>query len=348
MRELKYREAISEALVQAMEADESVFIMGIGVDDPKGIFGTTRAAAERFSRKRVVDTPICEDTMTGVAIGASLVGMRPVLVHARNDFALVSMNELVNHAAQWSYTTGGALHVPITVRMLIGRGWGQGAQHSKSLQAFFCHVPGLKVVMPATPYDAKGLLIASIQENCPVIFIEHRLLYEVSGPVPEEPYTVPLGNSVVRREGRDATIVATSLMVIESLKAAHMLEKEGIDVEVVDLRTVSPMDEETVLASVRKTGRLVIADTGWSNCGLAAEVACRVAEKAFGSLGAPVQRVVLPDVHAPVSRALEEEFYPGVEGIAQAVRRALYGKKAGTRLAVVSADPADKGFLGPF
>lgn len=346
MRELKYKEALSEGLVQAMEADERVFVMGIGVDDPRGIFGTTLAAARKFGPRRVMDIPIAEDAITGAAIGAALAGMRPVLVHARNDFMVLSMNELINHAAKWSYLTGGAMHVPLTVRAIIGRGWGQGPQHSQSLQAFFMHAPGIKVVMPATPYDAKGLLIASIAEDCPVVVIEHRQLYEHPGPVPQEPYRVPLGQGVVRRRGRDATVVAVSLMVSEALQAAQELEKDGVEVEVVDPRTISPLDEELILDSVKKTGRLVVGDVGGKTCGVSAEIAALVAEKAFGYLKTPVVRVALPHVPTPTSVALETLFYPRAEDIASAVRL-LVRERVPIPPALVR-DPVDKDFRGPF
>ncbi|MFH0769438.1 MAG: transketolase C-terminal domain-containing protein, partial [Chloroflexota bacterium] len=278
MRELKYWEALSEGLIQAMEADESVFAMGVGVDDPKGIFGTTLGAHRRFGDKRVFDIPLSENAITGVAVGAGLCGMRPVMVHARNDFMLLTMDQLINNASKWYYVSGGSSHIPITIRAIIGRGWGQGAQHSQSLQATFAHFPGLKVVMPATPYDAKGLLIASIKDNSPVIFIEHRQLYEQKGEVPEEYYEVELGKAAVRRPGTDVTIVATSFMVSESLKAAEILKNRGINAEVIDLRTISPMDDELIFDSVRRTHRLVVADTAWRSFGLGSEVIARVVD----------------------------------------------------------------------
>src|SRR3989338_6070492 len=261
-REIKYWQAISEAHVQSMERNERVFIMGIGVDDPKGIFGTTLEAYKKFGKKRVFDTPVAENTMTGCAIGAALAGMRPVMVHARNDFMYYCMDQLCNHAAKWHHMFGGLMTVPITVRAIVGRGWGQGSQHSQSLQALFAHIPGLKVVMPSNAYDAKGLLMGSIEDNNPVVFIEFRRLYEETADVPEKPYTVPLGKAAVQREGKDITIVAFSYMVLEAAQAADSLEKIGIHCEIIDPRTLKPLDSETILNSVRKTGRLVVADTG--------------------------------------------------------------------------------------
>jgi pyruvate dehydrogenase E1 component beta subunit len=352
MRELKYREALSEGLVQAMEADPTVFVMGVGVDDPKGIFGTTLGAFQRFGNSRVFDTPLAENTLTGACIGAALAGMRPVLVHARNDFMLLTMDQLINNAAKWRYMSGGVCRVPLTIRGIIGRGWGQGGQHSQSLQALFAHTPGLKVVMPVTPGDAKGLLIASIQEDCPVIVLEHRLLYERAGPVPEHHYSVPLGKAVVRRQGKDATIVAASFMVIEALEAARRLAEDGLDIEVIDLRTICPLDEELIFQSVEKTGRLVVADTGFRNCGIAAEVSARVTEQLFPSLRAGVKRVTLPDLPAPTTWSLEALYYPDAEDVARAVRSTVSGESpletAARKKSTVVQGPRDRDFHGPF
>jgi len=349
MRELRYREALSDGLVQAMEADSSVFVMGLGVDDPKGIFGTTLEASRRFGGQRVFDIPISENTITGAAIGASLVGMRPVIVHARSDFILLTMDQLINNASKWRYVTGGGSHVPITIRTIIGRGWGQGAQHSQSLQAVFAHFPGVKVVMPADPYDAKGLLIASIRDNSPVIFIEHRRLYEQVGHVPEHPYEVPLGRAIIRRPGTDITLVATSLMVSEALKAAETLEGEDISSEVIDLRTIKPMDDELVFDSVRRTRRLVVADTAWLTGGIGSEVIARVAENVFSYLEAPARRIASPDVPAPVCSTLESLFYPCADDIIAVVMEVVRGEAAAhPKRARRPSRILDEDFHGPF
>ena len=345
MREIKYFEAINEALRHAMEQDDSVFLMGLGVDDPKGIFGSTLGLWQRFGRERVFDMPIAENGMTGIAIGAALAGMRPVMSHQRMDFMLYCMDQLINHAAKWRYMSGGLLRVPLTVRAIIGRGWGQGAQHAQSLQAFFAHVPGLKVVMPASPYDVKGLLLASIADDNPVIFIEHRRLYDLTGPVPEEPYTVPLGKGVIRREGKDVTIVATSYMVPEAEQAADALAAEGIEVELIDPRTLKPLDEALILNSVKKTGRLVVADNAPKTAGFGAEIAARVAYAAFASLKAQIVRVAFPDVPTPTTIALEQAFYPGPEDIVAAVKEVVLGESQDTSaLTKTSKDE----FTGPF
>ncbi|MCX7178069.1 MAG: alpha-ketoacid dehydrogenase subunit beta, partial [Proteobacteria bacterium] len=246
-RQLKFSEAIREATDQAMGRDPSVYIVGLGVPDPKGIFGTTLGLQEKYGAVRVQDMPLSENAMTGVALGSALVGMRPIITHQRMDFALVAMEQMVNQAAKWHYMFGGKANVPMVVRMIIGRGWGQGPQHSQSLQAWFAHIPGLKVVMPTTAHDAKGLLAASIEDNNPVIFIEHRWLHNIADEVPAEYYTVPLGKARVMRAGSDVTIVGTSYMALEALRAAERLDEDGISAEVVDLRTIRPWDIETVL-----------------------------------------------------------------------------------------------------
>ena len=345
MREIKYFEAINEALRHAMEQDDRVFLMGLGVDDPKGIFGSTLGLWQQFGRERVFDMPIAENGMTGIAIGAALAGMRPVMSHQRMDFMLYCMDQLINHAAKWRYMSGGLLHVPLTVRTIIGRGWGQGAQHAQSLQAIFAHVPGLKVVMPASPYDVKGLLLASIADDNPVIFIEHRRLYDLTGPVPEEPYTVPLGKGVIRRDGKDVTIVATSYMVPEAEQAADALAAEGIEVELIDPRTLNPLDEALIINSVNKTGRLVVADNDWKTAGFGAEIAARVAYAAFASLKAPIVRVAFPDVPTPTTIALEQAFYPGPEDIVAAVKEVVLGELR--QVSALTSTPEYE-FIGPF
>ena len=322
MRKITYAQSICEAFHQILERDSSVFVIGIGVRSPWYVGRSMDGLDQKFG-ERVIDPPVSEEGITGAAIGAALAGMRPVMIHPRMDFMVLAMNQIVNHAASWYYMFGGRVNVPVTIRTIINRGGEQAAQHSKSLQSMFMHIPGLKVVMPSTPYDAKGLLIASIQDDNPVIYIDDRWLYEHTGEVPEEPYTIPIGKGIVRRKGNDVTIVATSYMVSEATKAAETLEEKGIDVELVDLRSLKPLDEELLLESVRKTGRLVVADAGWKTCGAAAEIAALVASDAFEYLKAPIARVTLPDVPAPASCKLEEEFYPDAEDIIVAALRAI-------------------------
>lgn len=311
MRELKYSQALSEGLVQAMERDPDIFVAGIAVDYPSGIFGTTGEALRRFGPKRVFDTPAMENALTGMAIGAAAMGKRPFIVHTRNDFMFLAYDQLINLAAKWKYMFGGnAGSMPVAVRAVIGRGWGQGATHSQSLQSTLAHFPGLNVVMPALPKDAKGLTIAALTTSSPTIILEHRSLYDTVGEVPEAYEATPLGKASVVRPGTDLTIVAASLMVVEAMLAARMLEEEGISVEVVDIRSLRPLDEETILASIRKTGRLIVADTSWEAYGLVSEIAALAAEKAFTELKAPVRRIALPNCPTPVSKSLEDVFYP--------------------------------------
>ena len=346
MRQLKYREAIDEATRQAMAKDERVFVMGVGVDDPKGIFGTTRGAFEEFGSSRVFDTPLSEAALTGMGVGAAMRGFHPLLVHARNDFLLLTMDQIVNNAAKWRYMCGGKLKVPLTIRAIIGRGWGQAAQHSQSLQAVFAHVPGLSVIMPATPADAKGLLMTALSSESPVVCLEHRWLYDKSGPVPEEPYYTPFGVGAVVRPGRDVTIVAVSHMVLEALQAAEVLAAEGIEAEVVDPRTLRPFDSALICRSAARTGRLVIADTGWRSYGVSAEIAARAAEELWGVLKAPVRRVALPEVPTPASSVLETAYYPGPREIVAAVKQCL---EAPAGAAPERAIPGNrKEFEGPF
>ena len=323
MRQITYREAIDEATRQAMAKDERIIVLGVGVDDAKGIFGTTRGAFEQFGSARVFDTPLSEAALTGMCVGAGLRGLHPLLVHARNDFLLLTMDQIVNNAAKWRYMCGGKLRVPLTIRAIVGRGWGQAAQHSQSLQALFAHVPGLAVIMPATPADAKGLLMTALSMDSPVICLEHRWLYEKSGPVPEDPYSVPLGQAGVVREGSDVTIVAVSHMVLEAVQAAEALAADGIQAEILDVRSLRPLDSDSIARSVAKTGRLVIADTGWKSFGVSAEIAARIGEALFGRLKSPIRRVALPDVPTPASSALEQVYYPGPREIAAAARRCL-------------------------
>lgn len=319
-RKLSYSLAINEALHQMMDADHSVFLMGQGVKSPWYVGDTAQGLLERFGTDRVIDTPVSENAMTGAAVGAALAGMRPVVVHPRVDFMFYAFDPIINEAANWYYMNGGKLPVPVVFWGIINRGGEQAAQHSQALHGMFAHIPGLKVVMPATPYDAKGLMIAAIREPNPVVFIDDRWLYKLEEPVPEEIYEVEIGRGNIVRAGTDVTVVASSFMVQETIKASEILVKEGINIEVVDLRTIKPLDENLILASVKKTGRLVVADGGWRACGLAAEVSALASEQAFSSLKAPVVRVTLPDCPAPASSALEKAYYRTSADIIRAVK----------------------------
>jgi pyruvate/2-oxoglutarate/acetoin dehydrogenase E1 component len=323
MRKLSYSLAINEALHQLMAEDPSVFLIGQGVKSPWYVGNTCRGLLEKFGPRRVIDTPVSENAVNGAAVGAALAGMRPVVVHPRVDFMLYGLDPIINEAANWHYMVGGKLSVPVVVWAIINRGGEQAAQHSQALQSLFTHIPGLKVVMPSNPYDAKGLMVSAVRDDNPVIYVDERWLYGLEADVPESIYEVPLGKGAILRPGSQVTVAATSFMVQEALKAAQTLEEEGIDAEVIDLRTLKPLDAELVFASVRKTGRVVIADGSWKTCGVAGEITALVAENLLSFLKSPPQRVTLPDLPAPASRSLEKAYFPNAENITRAVRHTL-------------------------
>jgi len=321
MREITYAEAIREALRQEMQHDPTVFLMGEDLGIYGGAFGVTVGLLDEFGPERVRDTPISEAAIVGAAVGAALTGMHPVAEIMFMDFTTLAMDQLVNVAAKTRYMFGGKAKVPMVLRTPAGSGTGAAAQHCQSLDAWFVHVPGLKVVMPSTPYDAKGLLVSSIRDDNPVIFVEQKLLYRAKGPVPEESYTLPLSVADVKREGRDITIVATGVMVARSLAAAEKLAKEGIEVEVVDPRTLKPYDAETINKSVIKTGRLLIVHEACKTGGFGAEISAMINEgSAFMYLNAPIQRLAGLDIPIPYNRALEHHAVPQEENILAAVR----------------------------
>jgi len=346
-RVITYAEAIREATDQCLASDPNVYVVGLGVPDPKGVFGTTLGLKEKYG-PRVMDMPTSENAMTGVAIGSAIVGMRPILTHQRIDFALVSLEQIVNQAAKWHYMFGGKARVPLVVRMVIGRGWGQGPQHSQSLQAWFAHIPGLKVVMPTMAADAKGLLISAVEDDNPVIFLEHRWLHGIKGEVPQESYNVPIGTASVLRKGRDVTVVGISYMTLEALRAAEILDECGISAEVIDLRSLRPFDAKSVIASVRRTGRLLVADTGWTTGGFAGEVVSTVVENAFDALVCAPRRICLPDIPTPTSPALAEHYYPRADHIAAAVAAMLGRDDVEFPRQEGPYDVPNSAFTGPF
>ena len=306
-----------------MERDSTVFVYGIGVPTADRIFGSVKGIAEEFGPGRCFDTPLSEDAMTGFGLGAAISGLRPIHIHIRVEFLLLAMNQLVNMVSSYAYSTRGRVKVPLVIRAVVGRGWGQGYQHSKSLHSYFAHVPGLKVVLPTTPRDAKGLLTSAIRDDNPVVMIEHRWLYWAVDEVPEEPYTIPIGEGNILRAGDDVTIVATSWMNVEALKAAQILEERGVGVEIVDPRTLAPFDDTLIIDSARKTGHCIVADNDWAECGFGAEVAARVSEKCFGQLKSPVKRIGFAPTPCPTVRCLEDEFYPSAVDIVRAVEEKL-------------------------
>lgn len=323
MRSRTYAEAIREAHALLLRRDDRVFLIGQGLWSPWYAGSTLKNLDTEFGKDRIIDTPVSENATTGAAIGAAIAGMRPIVFHPRMDFMLLALDPIINQASNWSYLFAGQANVPIVIRAVINRGGEQGAQHSQALHAMLAHVPGLKVVMPSTAYDAKGLLIAASEDNNPVVYIDDRWLYETVSEVPEASYSVPIGEGCLRRQGTDVTVVAVSYMAVEAMRAAEILEKAGMDIEVIDLRSVKPFDVEMILTSVKKTGRLVIADVGWKSFGLSAEISAVVASHSPESLKAPIQRVALPDIPAPTSTVLENRYYPKAADVVRAVKKVL-------------------------
>lgn len=322
-QKMSYRNAINQALHQEMERDNKIFTYGIDVADHKNIFGSTAGLLEKFGPQRVFSTPLSEEALLGFGLGAAISGLRPINVHIRTDFLLLAMNQLVNMVASYHYGSDGKLEVPLVIRAIIGKGWGQSYQHSKSLQSIFAHIPGLKVVMPTTPADAKGLLIAAIRDNNPVVVLEHRMLYDVEDDVLTEPIPTPLGKGQILKEGKDITIVATSYSIVEAIKAAQVLEKQGVNVEVVDPRSSFPLDEEIIIKSVEKTGHCIIADYDWTFCGFSAELATRIYEKLSHKLKSPITRSGFAPTHCPCTRPLEDKFYTDAIDLIRIVEKKL-------------------------
>lgn len=323
-RNLLYRHALNEAMMEEMRRDPTVFVLGEGIAERGGSFKVTEGLLAEFGPKRVIDTPLAEASFTGVAVGAAITGMRPVVEILFIDFAMLVMDQIVNQAAKYKFMTGGRGKVPMVMRTQGGSGTGVAAQHSQSLEALFYHIPGLKVVMPSTAYDAKGLLKSAIRDDDPVIFIEHKLAYTTGCPVPEEEYLVPLGKGDIKRVGKDATIIAWSYMVHKALQAAEQLALDGIDVEVVDPRSLVPLDEQIIIDSVKKTQHVVIAQEAPRRGGVASDIASIIQEKAFDYLDAPIGIVAGHNTPMPYSEELERACVPQVEDIVAAVKKAAY------------------------
>ena len=323
-RLLTYSQAILEGTRQEMIKDENVFVMGQGVDDFKGTIGTTLGLHKEFGSKRSFDVPVAEEGMLGVAIGAALSGLRPINVHIRFDFLMVCMNQLINMAAKSHYMFGGSLNVPLVIRGAIGRSWGQGAQHSQALHSYFMHIPGIKVVAPSLASDAKGAIISAIRDDNPVVFVEHRMLYNLEEYVPENSYISEVGRARILRRGDDITIVGISHMVIESLRAHKHLEAKGISAEIIDPIWLSPLDIDTITTSVKKTGRLLVVDTAWLNCGASAEIAMQVMERLQGYKKIRVERAGFAETPCPTTKSLENLFYPNSSSIAAQAFTMIY------------------------
>lgn len=351
-RQITFSKAIQETLDHYLECDPSVYVMGLGVPDPKGIFGTTLGLQEKHGVDRVMDMPTSENGMTGIAVGSALCGMKPIMTHQRVDFALLAIDQIVNSAAKWHYMFNGLLEVPLVIRLIVGMGWGQGPQHSQNLHSMFAHFPGLKVIMPTSARDAKGLLGASIQDPNPTLFIEHRWLYNLVDEVPEENYVEPLGKAKVLKEGNDITLISSSYMTVEALKAAELLESEGISVELIDLRSIKPIDTETIFRSVKKTGRVIVADMSWKTLSFASEIITLIVEEHYGTLKSPPVRITLPDCYAPTSWALTNHYYPNQNDIVYAAKK-LLGQKVDLKNMILERqkkllDVPDASFTGPF
>lgn len=351
MTVMSYATAIRDGLEQALARDPGVIVYGLGTTDPKGVFGTTLDLHKKFGSERVFDMPTSENAMTGVGVGAALGGLRPVLTHQRMDFALLSMDQIVNNAAKWRFMFGGKRGVPLTIRMIIGRGWGQGPTHSQSLQAWFAHIPGLKVVMPTTAADAKGLLMAAIFDDDPVIFLEHRWLHGVMGEVPDGDYRVEIGKACQMRSGADVTVVGMSLMSVEAIHTVDHLASQGITCDLIDLRTIRPIDWGVIETSVRKTGRLLALDLGHKTGGVSAEIVAHVTDTCWSSLRARPRRLAMPDVPEATSPALTRNYHVRAEHIAAAIGELVGRPVESASLATARAHPHDvpgDWFKGPF
>jgi pyruvate dehydrogenase E1 component beta subunit len=314
-----YRDGLNQALFEEMHRDETVFIMGEGIAERGGSFKVTEGLLKEFGPKRVIDTPLAEATFTGAAVGAALAGTRPIVEILFVDFTLLIMDQIVNQAAKYEFMSGGQGKVPMVLRTQGGAGNGLAGQHSQSLEALFYHIPGLKVVMPATPYDAKGLLKASIRDDDPTMFIEHKLLYMTEGEVPEDDYIVPLGQADIKRPGDDITLITYSYMTLKCLEAAEVMQNEGISVEVVDLRTLTPLDKETILQSVEKTGRAIVVHEAVKRGGIGGDIAAMIMEEAYDDLDAPVKRIAGKNTTIPYNLELEKACVPTVEDIVEGV-----------------------------
>jgi pyruvate/2-oxoglutarate/acetoin dehydrogenase E1 component len=322
-RKLSYSLAINEALKQIMKSDKEVIIMGQGVKSPWYVGNTCKDLIKIFGEERVIDTPISENAMTGAAVGASLTGMKAIIIHPRIDFSLYAFDPIINQAANWSYMNGGRASVPVVFWLVINRAGEQAAQHSQALYSLFSHIPGLKIIAPSNAYDVKGLLISAVKDPDPVVFIDDRWLYNSEDDVPEEMYELPIGTGNIIKEGSDITMVSSSFLASECSLVADSLRLEGIKVELIDLRSIKPLDMKLIINSVKKTGRLLIVDGSWKTNSIASEISASVNENLLGQLKSPVFRLNLPDAPAPASRILESEYYITKEKITKAVRDTL-------------------------
>jgi acetoin:2,6-dichlorophenolindophenol oxidoreductase subunit beta len=321
LRELSYAKTLNESLKQILRRNDNVILIGQGVTSPWYVGSTTEGIVDEFGTERVIDTPISESCVTGAAVGASLSGLHPILMHPRMDFMYYAMDQIINHAANWHYMFGGNVNVPLTIWAIINRGGEQAAQHSQALQTLFAHIPGLKVIAPSSPYDLKGLLNSSITEQNPTIFVDDRWLYPIKGKVPTEYYEIPFGKGVILEEGSDVTIITYSHLVHKCKEAVKILNQKSIYPELIDLRTIKPLDTQLIYESIKKTGKAIVVDGTWQSFGISAELSALIHENCFKFLHAPVKRLGLPDSPAPASRVLEEHYYINSDKISKEVEK---------------------------
>ena len=318
---IKFSEAIRSTFHQMMKKNKNIILIGLGTNDPKGIFGTTAGLSESFGTNRVIEPPTSEAALTGICIGAAVRGLRPVLSHQRVEFSLLSLEQIINQAAKWNFMSGGKQKVPLVIRLIIGKGWGQGPQHSQSLEALFAHIPGLKVVAPSNAYDAKGLLVSSINDNGPVIYFEHRWLHNIKGRVPKKLYSIKIGKAKVIQKGKDLTIVSFSDALIQLMRINKVLKRSGISAEIIDLRSIRPLDKGTILKSVKKTRNLLVLDNGWKSFGVSSEIISIVSEKLSGSLKSNPVRLGVKEMPIPSTRVLAKDFYIDLRDILSSIEK---------------------------
>ena len=325
-QKIKFSEAINNTISQQMLINKKIIVLGLGVTDPKGIFGTTLNLEKKFGANRVIETPNSENAMTGIAIGAAIKGLRPILTHQRVEFALLAMEQIINQAAKINFMSAGKLKVPLIIRLIIGKGWGQGPQHSQSLEVLFSHIPGLKVVSPSNAYDAKGLLISALKENNPTIFFEHRWLHDIIGTIPKKNYSIPIGKGKIVQKGKDITIVSFSEALIQVMRLKKILKSNKISAEIIDLRTLRPIDRKIILKSVKKTKKLLVIDNGWKTYGISSEIVALASESLNKIMSCSPTRLGIREIPIPSSRFLAKECYLNSSKILKAILKIL-GKK---------------------
>jgi pyruvate dehydrogenase E1 component beta subunit len=355
MRLKTFSESIRETLIQLMKKNKKVILMGLGINDPKGIFGTTTDLSKIFGTNRVIEPPTSESALTGICIGAAIRGLRPILSHQRVEFSLLSIEQIINQAAKWNFMSGGRQKVPLVIRLIIGKGWGQGPQHSQSLEALFAHIPGLKVVAPSNAYDAKGLLVSSVNDDGPVIFFEHRWLHNIKGKVPNKLFPIKIGKAKIIQKGNDLTIVSFSDALIQLMRINKILKKNNINPEIIDLRTIRPIDKDTILKSVKKTKNLLVLDNGWRSFGVSSEIISIISENMSLSLKSNPIRLGIKEMPIPSTRILAKDFYIDLRKILSSVEK-LTKKKISIKLIekylpiqnINETDIPYKDFKGPF